>query len=261
MNLPDFHEIIESRALISMLSVISGALLGNLISTYRDRIKLIEYTVNHDRIGLSADDAIFGSVRITWQGYHLSNLYSSIVTIVNSTSTDYTNLKLKVYTGNTQLLNERTEISDTTYVLKWEEAFADSLRVPEGEQPTDQQLNIYRHTREYLLPVFNRGQRVVLHYLTTVPNGNEAPYVWVDLLHPSTKITFRPLQPEIHGVAVKSALPIGFISCLVLLVWIAVYVDQPWAAATIAMTAGLFAQSIGAAIYRVATILKRVLMP
>lgn len=260
MTLPDIQQLLDSKILLSGISILVGALLGNFISVYRGRIKVLEYTVTHDRIGLSADDAIFGNVRVTWQGHNLTNLYSSVVTVVNGTSVDYTNLKLKVYTGNTLLLTERTEISGTTHVLHWTPEYAATLQIPAGGAPTDQQFNTYRHSREYHVPVLNRGQRAVMHILTTIPNQNESPLIWVDLLHPGAQIQFRLLTQQIHGVPVKLALPLGLLASIAVLIAVSFLLSEVWAAALIAMIVGLGAQSIGAWVYRGVRFVKQIVL-
>lgn len=260
MVLPDIQQLLDSKILISGISILSGALIGNFIAVYRSRIKILEYTVTHDRIGLSANDAIFGDVRVTWRGHDLTNLYSSVVTVYNGTSVDYTNLKLKVYTGKTLLLTERTEVSGTTHVLHWTPEYANSLLVPAGGVPNDQQVSTYRHSREYQVPVLNRGQRTVMHLLTTAPDPNEPPAIWVDLLHPGAQIQFRPLTQQIHGVPVKLALPLGLLVSLAALVAVSILLTEVWAAALIAMVIGLFAQSVGAWVYRGIRFVKQIVL-
>lgn len=260
MALPDFQQLLDSKVLVSGVSILAGALLGNFIAVYRGRIKILEYTVTHDRIGLSADDAIFGNVRVTWQGHEVTNLYSSVVTVMNGTTVDYTNLKVKIYTGTTLLLTERTEIAGTTHILRWTPEFAAQLQVPADGVPTDQQFNTHRHSREYLIPVLNRGQRAVMHFLTTVPNQNEGPAIWAELLHPGAQLEFRLLTQQIHGVPVRLALPLGLLTSLIVLVGVSFLLTEVWAAAFIAMGVGLVAQSIGAWIYRGFRFLKRIVL-
>lgn len=260
MTLPDLQQLLDSKLLISGISILGGTLLGNFVAVYRSRIKVLEYTVTHDRIGLSANDAIFGNVRVTWQGHEVTNLYSSVVTVINGTTVDYTNLKLKVYTGATLLLTERTEISGSTHVLSWTPEYATRLSVPADGVATDQQLDLHRHSREYQIPVLNRGQRAVMHFLSTVPNANDGPGVWVDLLHPGAQIQFRQLTPQIHGVPIRMAIAIGLPTSLLVLVGVSLIVDEVWAAATIAMVVGLFAQSVGAGIYRAARFIRKIIL-
>lgn len=260
MGLPDFEKLLDSKTILATFSALAGALFGNFVAVYRNRIKVLEYTVTHDRVGLSANDAIFGTIRVTWQGSDVTNLYTTVVTIQNTTSSDYTSLRVKVYTGNTLLLTERTEIAGTTYSLRFTEDYLRSINVPSSATPTEDQFHLVRHQREYVIPVLNRGQRVILHYLTSVPTSNEGPSVWVDLLHPSAQIVFRPLVQQIHGVPVRLALPLGLFVCLAIFVAISTFISEPWAAAAIAMVAGLMAQTIGAGFYRAYRFFKHIVL-
>jgi hypothetical protein len=169
-------------------------------------------------------------------------------------------VRVKVYTGNTLLLNERSEISGTTYIPKLTEAYLEAIRVAPGEAPTDEQLQKYRHEREYVIPVFNRGQRVVFTYLTTVPIANEGPLVWVDMLHPGAKVLFRPTVQQIHGVPVRLAVPIGLLASLLAVVLVVAFVKLLWLAALICIMVGLMAQSIGAGLYWVFRFVKYIVL-
>jgi hypothetical protein len=253
---PAIGSFLDNKAALSALSAAGGALLTKLFALYRERLKVLEYTVTHDRVGLSAQDAIFGEVRVTWEGHELRNLYASTLVLENTASADYTNLKLKVYTGNTLLLNERSEIAGTTHIAPWTDEFRQSLQVA-GDAPTDAQLYAFRHGREYMLPVFNRGQRLVLTYLTTVPNADEGPSVWLDMLHPGVQLVFRPVTQQIYGVPVRLALPLGLFACVVVLTAVSVYVRQPWLASVILLASGLAVQAIGAGVYRLLRLLKK----
>lgn len=250
MTLPDISQLIDSKALLAVLSALGGGLIGNLVAVLRSRVKTLEYTVNHDRMAFSADDAIFGSIRVTWQNHDVTNLFSTRVTLENNTGKDFTNLKIKVYTGDTLLLGERTEIPGTTYTLKWTDDYQQQVYVLPGSSPTEQQFAIYNHSREYVIPVLNRGQRAVMTYLTTVPNGNQGPGTWLDMLHEGAKVQYRQVVPQVHGVPIRLAISVGIVACVATLVIVSFTIAEPWAAAAISMIFGLFAQSIGAFLYR-----------
>jgi hypothetical protein len=262
MALPDIQQLLDSKVLLSALSVAVGTLVGNFVAVYRARVRVLEYTVAHERIGLAANDPIFGNVRVQWQGTDVTNLHNTVVTVVNGTSVDFTNLRIKIYTGNTLLLTERTEIQGTTYLVLWSPQYQNAMQVTPGSQPTAHQFNTYYHSREYLVPVLNRGQRAVFHFLTTVPQAHvaEGPGVWADLLHPGAQVSFRPLTQQIHGVPVRLALPLGLILGLVVLVAASVWIEEVWAASLLCMLVGLFAQSVGAAGFRAAVFVKRLVL-
>lgn len=250
MPLPDFAQILDNKILLSAVSAIVGGFVGNLFAVLRGRVRTLEYTVAHDRVALSANDALFGSIQVTWQNHNVTNLFTSRVELLNQTATDLVNFKVKVYTGDTLLLGQRTEIPGTTHALHFTDEFAHQLQVQPGQAPTQDQFNTYNHSREYVVPVLNRGQRLVMTYLTTVPVGTEGPSVWLDMLHQGVRLRYRPPVPQIHGVPVRVALAIGLAACTAALALASVYLSEPWAAALVCLLVGLFAQSVGAFLYR-----------
>ncbi len=259
MDLSRLRELIDNRYLLSSGSAIIGAIMTRLVAVLRGRVKVIEYTVSHDRVALSAEDALFGNVQVTWHGTPVVNLYMSTVEIRNDTTRDFADLTFRVYTGDTLLLTEKADIPGSVYLPSYTPAFARSIEVAPGQQPTDQQFNTFRHNREYAVRVLNRGQRVVLRYLTSMPVATSSPSVWVDIAHPGVTIVFRPSLPAIHGVAVKLALPIGLLVCMATIVLVGSMVHNIWMAACLAMFVGLIAQSIGALAYRGARSLWRLM--
>lgn len=261
MELPELEALLNNRLVAGLIGVVVGALVASILAVYRNRIQVLEYWVHHERVAFAAEDAIFGSVRVTWQGGEVRNLFVTTMTVANNSPADFADLELKVYTGKTLLLTERGEIAGTTFVPRWTDAFQERLRVPEGETPTDQQRDVYWHSREYIVPVLNRGQRAVFSYLTSIPQGDEPPLAWVDLLHKGTQLIFREPAQEIHGVPVRLALPIGLLVCIGILLLVATFVQAPWAAGLACLLAGLFAQSLGAGLYRAARFLRRKILP
>lgn len=259
MTIPDLSQLIDNKAILSLLSAIIGGFIGNLIAVLRARVKTLEYSVTHDRVAVSADDAIFGSIRVTWQNVNVTSLYSSRVTLENPTGSNFTNLKIKVFTTDTLLLGERTEISGTSYSLRWTDDLQEQLRVAAGETPTQEQFRIYNHLREYTIPVLNRAQRVLMTYLT-VPTGSQSPIISLDLLHEGVRVQHRAVVPHVHGVPVRVAVASGLVTCIAVLVLSSLFLAEPWAAATVCLATGLFAQSIGAFLYRGFRLIKSVVL-
>jgi hypothetical protein len=252
MNVMSLLALIDSKELLSLLSAIGGGLIAVLLGALRGRLKTLEYGVTHDPVAFAADDAVFGSVKVTWQGHKVTNLYTSTITLTNATTRDFEDLKFKVYTGDTLLLTQYTEIPGTSYTLKWTDEYENAVRVEPGQQPTDRQFHTFRHNREYVVPVLNRGKRVVVRFLTTVPPGGQGPAVWVDMLHPGVRVEYRPNVPQIHGVPVKLAISIGLVACAAVVLLTSLYIPFVSLAALVSMIIGLFAQSVGAFIFRAA---------
>ncbi len=121
--------ILDNKLLIVIITGIVSV-FGTLITQHLlNRRARFRYFVTHDRVGLSADDAIFGSVRVTWNGNALANLYYSTIELVNESMKDFEDVVVRVYTNNTALLTQRTEIVGTTHILNWTTEYSEQLHV------------------------------------------------------------------------------------------------------------------------------------
>lgn len=246
----DFQSILDSKLAVAGISAIGGGLATRFLERLKNRIQELEYKVTHDRVGFSVDDPIFGSVKAIWNGTELSNLYNSTVTISNSTTKDLKEVVVKVYTGSTRLLSQSVSIKDTTYVPPYTDSYKEALQVSPGEQATQVQLNQYFTSREYKIAALNRGQVVVLQYLTHEPNQASSPAVWVEIQQEGLRAVFKKTVPEVHGVPMRYAVAAGLLASIGILIG-AVYLNLPtWLAALVAMLGGWFATSIGAWMYR-----------
>ena len=137
-----------------------------------------------------------------------------------------------------------------SYVPLFTEEFKRSIDVPTGQDPTTEQVNIYHHNREFLIPTLNRGQKVLTRFLVTVANANSAPSIWMDTLHPGIKLKYRPNQNHFLGIPVRITLPLGLAICFIVVIVSAIYLTEVWSASIICMVVGLFAQILAAIIYR-----------
>ncbi len=209
------------------------------------------YFVMHGRVGVSTDDAIFGSVRVTWNGSAVANLYSSTIELVNESMKDFDNIVIRVFTNDTILLTQRAEILGTTRILNWTPEYSELLRVPDGQQPTPQQFDLYGRQRDFLVPTMNRGQVVRLTFLNEA-RGQIQPTVWLDILHRGVKLEFGVAQNQILGVAQPMAALVGSILGLLLVSAIIMFLHSVWIAAIIAFIYGLFAQVPGAYVVKMA---------
>lgn len=182
----------------------------------------------------------------------MRNLYLASVEVENVSGHDFENVDLKVYCGNdTNLLNETSAMVGTPYVVRWSSVFAASIHVAEGAEPTPTQWGIYNHSREYVVPVFNRGQLIQFTYLCTRPNHDDLPAVWVSTLLKGARLTFHARQTLTLGVPVPSAAIRGLVITLLAFVGCGMLVGNVWVASAIMMVVGLFAQIFGALEFKV----------
>ncbi len=235
----------QSRLILAIIAAVIGAIITILIQRFLNKRGIFTYFVWHSRLGISADDAVFGSVRVTWNDNPVANLYSSTIELRNESLNDYENVLVRVFSSDTVLLTERTEIVGTTYILEWSKAFADKLAVSPGSEPTAAQMATYTSQREYSIPTFNRGQLVRLTFLNAAKTEKQ-PSLWLDILHKGVKVKFRVAHNKFMGVSQHSAAIVGSLLGLVFLAFVIVFINTVWIAAVISFIYGLLVLVPGA---------------
>jgi len=214
------------------VSIIAGAVGGVITAWLAHRVLnkrgTFSYHVNHSRVGMTTDDAVFGKVEASWNGNNIQSLYISNAELVNESMNDYENVVVQVYTSDTHLLSESTRVADGPDILEWTEKRA-----------------IYFGQREYSIPVFNRGQIVRLTYLNSATTS-AIPTIWVAVAIKGVKLKFRVPQPLVLGVPRSRAAIVGVVVCLALVVFLLFTSTPHWLVALLALALGLTAQLPGA---------------
>jgi len=216
----DIYTLLNSKIFIALASAFGGVVVSVITQNWLNRRALFTYYVFHNQIGLTSEDPIYGSVKVTWNDSPVGRLYLSTIELINESTKDFESVMVRVFTNNTLLLTQRTEISGTTRVIDFTDEYKKEIFVPEGEQPSDQQFELYRHRRDYIIPTMNRGQKVRFELLNAATT-DEQPAIWLEILQKGIKCKFRIAHPLFMGVPQPLAAfvgsLIGFIAVLFLL--------------------------------------------
>ena len=234
----------QGNIVVAIISAGLGAFLAFIVQRFLNKRGLFTYNAWHNRVGISTDDSLFGSVRVTWNDKEFANLYISTVELRNESLNDYENVTVKVYTTDTTLLTERAEIVGTIHILDWSKKYKEEMTVI-GSHPTDNQIFLYSSRRDYEIQTFNRGQLIRFTFLNSAKTDRQ-PTLWLDILHKGVKTKFRVAQNQFWGVKQESAAIAGSLLGLFLLVGIIIFIDTVWFAALISLFFGLFAIIPGA---------------
>ena len=236
-----------------LLGILIGSVLGSILTLavqyIRNKRGLFTYFVRHERVGLSADDAIFGTLRMTWNGNPVANLYSSTIELRNESLQDYEDVVVAVYTSGTTLLSESSRIVDSIKILKWAPEYEAELAVTPGEQPTEAQRDLYGRRREYRIATMNRGQVVRLVYLNSATVETE-PKLYLDIVHRGVKLKQRFAQQDVFGVPAKEAAIVGLVLSIGGLVAVILSVNTLWMAAALCLVLGFTTSASGALLIR-----------
>ena len=247
----NISELFQSNLVVALIALVVGSALTAFTGKLQSKTSTLRYSCRVDRVAVSANDQLFGAVNVTWQGTAVRNLYTAVVEVENTTSRDFENVPFKIYIGDaTVLLGERTAVLDSPYIVTWSDTFKSQLSVTTGATPTQQQWNIYNHSREYTIPVFNRRQRLQFTYLCTCPGTDEPPGIFVSTLYPGMKLKRRNFAPLVLGVPVHVAAPRGLLVTVLAVILCGVFVGNSWIAAVIPAVVGLTAQIYGAWLYK-----------
>ena len=219
--------LLENKYLFFAVSAIGGMVVTLATQKILNRSGLLSYFVNHIRVGVSAVDEIFGTVKVTWNDTVIKHLYLSTVELVNESLKDYENVVVRVFSSDTNLLTHKTEIVGTTRILNMTEEYCKEIQVASGKTPTDAQREIYWGRRDYLVPTMNRGQVLRFQYLNAAKT-DDPPTIWLEVIHKGLKVKFRNPQPMILGVPHTTAALIGGLLGLMFVVCLIIFVKTLW---------------------------------
>ena len=239
------EEILNNKLILAIVAALLGGIVTIFTQRWLNRRALFTYSISHSQIGLSAEDAVYGSVKITWNNNLVYRLYLSTIELTNQSTRDFGSVIVRAFTDNTALLTEKTHVVETTRVLEWTEEYKRKVAVPVGSKPTDIQNNLSWHNREYIIPTMNRGQTIRFESLNAAKSEGQ-PAIWLDVLHKGVRCKFRPEQDQFAGVSQPTAALVGTLVGLTLVVLILMYVSNPPIAAILSYLIGLLAILPGA---------------
>lgn len=246
----DLSTLIDQRFLVPAMAAIAGAVVTFIVAKLRAKTVVFRYSIRTERMAVSADDAVFGSVRVSWRDNPVRNLYLVSVEVENPSTRDFERVPLKVYTGgDTVLLTEQTAVVGTPYIVRWSPEFELSLAVAPGQTATQAQFDRYNSSREYLVPVFNRGQLLELNLLVTRLDDLQ-PAVFLSMQYPGARLALQNRSHFLMGVPVQASLPRGLGVAVAVVILSSLFIRQVWLACLIGVSVGLFAQFIGALVFK-----------
>lgn len=245
MNL--LQMIIQSDFFPAITGGIGGVITAWLTQRVISKSGVFTYFVNHLRVGISTEDAIFGTVAVSWNGNPIPNLFLSRLELKNESMNDYENVVIRAYTSDTLFLSEQTQILDSPNILEWSEDYKNKVHIEPNHEPTEQQRAIYHGQREYIIPIMNRGQAVRLTYLNSAKvQGNETPKIWLSVFKKGVKLKFRNPQSQIFGVPQPRAAFFGVFIGVAVIITLVLLVQNSWVIAISAFAYGLIAKIPGA---------------
>ena len=231
--------IINSKIFIGIVSALGGITVTVITQYILNKRGIFSYNVFHNRIGISTEDAIYGSVKVTWNENPVAHLYLSTVELSNQSMKDYESVVVRIYTGDTLLLTQRTEVVGTTRLIDFTEDYKKEITVKEGNIPSTFQFDLFRSQRDYFVQTMNRGQMLRFQFLNAAISERQ-PNIWVDVLHKGVKCKFRIAKNLVFGVPQPEAALVGTFVGLIAVGLIIIFLNSIPLSALLSFIIGLF---------------------
>lgn len=204
----DITNLLDNKLFIAGTSAIGGLIVAVVAQYLLNKRGVFAYRVFHNHVGLSAEDVIYGSVKVTWNDTPVAHLYLSTVEVTNLSMKDYESVVIRVFSNNTTLLTQRTATVGSTRLIDFTQEYMKEIAVPDGAQPTEGQFNLYRTQRDYFIPTMNRGQVLRFEFLNAA-HSEEQPAISLDILHKGVVCKFQVAKTQIFGVPQSTATLVG----------------------------------------------------
>ncbi len=246
----DIFTTLTSETYIRVAVAIIGAVIAVIFQYLLNRRALFTYHVSHERIGISADDPIYGSVKMTWNDSPVQRLYLSTVELTNQSVKDFDSVKIRVYTSDTSLLKQKTEIVGTPDGIDFTDEYKEKIAVPNAGKATQDQVKIYYSGRDYVVPTINRGQKLRFQFLNEA-HPEKTPNIWLNVTHKGVKCKHKSLDDQVWGVSRSKATWAGVVIGLVIVVFMLIYIKNIFLASIFSFFIGGFVLALGAYIIKV----------
>jgi len=240
-----------SEPMLTTLALYALTFVGGVLSTivttaFINRRALFTYRVSHSQIGVSGEDPIYGTVQVLWNNKPIeSQLYLSTVEVTNTSTRDFDDVDVTIYSSSTELLTEKSELVNTTRIIDYSENYKRQLDVADGENPSPSQSQLHARRREYYIPAMVRGQVARFEYLNAAEAGAR-PAIHAEVIRSGIKVRQKADEPKIWGESTKRAAVAGTLLCSMVVVLVLYYVGPTYTAAVGVFVLGLAGNIAGA---------------
>lgn len=242
---------------LSIVNVLSGAIIGAIVTAFfglviKRRARFV-YCVSHSRVGESAEDPVFGSIKVSYNDEPAKNLWLSTLEITNTSLRDFKEVPIQISAITpTILLNQKVSINNEYPIsINWDEDYKKLVTPQEGQKATKDQIRLYNSVRKFKFPVVNRGDKLTFTYLTHTLGSMPELHATIDSM--GIRCKFRPLTnlPLDFSYTILRAIGFGLVFTIPFLVFVTLEVDDSQYSAVFGWTLGFLNGLLGLWIGRI----------
>ena len=255
------NELIDP--LPASLWAIGGAILSQMWYRYRQRMVTLRWQVLHQSLGISTNDALFGSIEVRYNNNPVPNLYFSTIDIHNESNSDLSEIELNlVFNDGTVIYISHGAVLGSANNLPFTESFAsglaDVVQIPTDDPKWSERATPYMRRRDYRVPTLNRGASVRIGMLVQAPE-NQTPIIQLASDHLGLKLVYHGPRPLIFGVERNTATLSGLFTGLIAILLVSSTQLGRNSAITVCFVIGCTTAAMGAIVVRAIRWTRRIL--
>lgn len=243
------------KYILPAITFVLGLIAEYCFYLFKNKIPKIRYSISKSLVGMTKNDAIFGSVKVLYHEVLVENIYFCNIFLVNTSNQDFKDLELVLWSDQeSTLLSSTAAKTNTISILELTEKYINKLSAATPQE----RINIWK-TRPYSVPVFNRDETINVSCLVTNEKGKE-PNVYLDCNHPGLKIEANFVKPELFWGEDKGISSLwGLVASGIILIPILYYIPSKITVTIIAFFLGGLCILPGVLVIKAFKLLKKIL--
>jgi hypothetical protein len=159
-----------------------GGLGSWLLLQMPTRSKVLQVWVEHLHVGIGGWKlpGMTQEIKVSIGDVPVKALFRTVVNVSNSNLRDLSNVIITISSSDADIAAHDARVMGNSTAISFSPSFAEKIKVPNGQQPTDAQRTLARHNREFLVPLLSRGGAAEITLLT-VPLVDDRPFVSVQV--------------------------------------------------------------------------------
>lgn len=225
------------------------AVVGNLWRRIQNRMCVLRFSSRHTSLARPVDDIFGGKLQVLFRGQELKGVFVTEAYFQNDSATDLENLVLTMeYRNGEKFKGAKGRVSGSSKNLSFSQDFqerVDRCTAANASQSPCADFEYCVKTREFVVPVLNRGATVEVTILTHAEN---TPRLYAFCNHKGVKVVEEIEQKAVLGVPQLAAAIVGLIASTIGLFFLYPLFDTIGSASFWSFLVGTFVLLIGASV-------------
>lgn len=228
------------KIIIGFISLVLGIIIKNIWDKLKNRIAILNYTIDFLYLGATEEDPLFGSVKILYNNSPAENLYMATFTLENNSNRDLSDFELNIvsYDNTLMIVSHGYNINSTKNLL-FTDNYSQMLRDGQSEH-----LSYLTTHRDYHIPIFNRGDKILINILTTNLNRVK-PNISASIEVPGVRMKYAKPVQKIFGEPLQISSLLGILIAVLLTIITANYINNLTVVLAVTLFLGLAASLLG----------------